>query len=97
MKTSAPRYSQAATPRSCSGCAKLNGSCLFTGNTVERTITTALRVETALEGSYRMRSFHSLRGAWVDDGLVTADRLRTGIAVELERKGFAVLELEQET
>ena len=70
---------------------------LFAGNTVERTITTALRVESALEGSYRMRSFHSLRGAWVDDGLVSADRLRSGVAVELERKGFAVLELEQET
>ena len=70
---------------------------VLVGNATERTVTTALRIDMELRGSYRMRSFNSLRGAWTDSGSLGADELQRGIALELERKGFWVVELEQET
>jgi hypothetical protein len=70
---------------------------LFAGNTDERTISTALRVEGAVSGSYRSRVYNSLVGRWtVEDDLVPAERLTRGIAMQLERKGFWVLDLTQE-
>jgi hypothetical protein len=70
---------------------------LFAGNTVPRTITTALRITEGAHGTYRMRTFNSMRGAWTDAGTVTAERLTVGIPIELERKGFVLIELQQET
>ncbi|MGI8915072.1 MAG: MGH1-like glycoside hydrolase domain-containing protein [Chloroflexota bacterium] len=70
---------------------------LFVGNTEDRAITTALRVDAKLAGSYRKRSFNSLIGRWQDDAvLVPAAQLQTGIVLELERQGFALLDLQQE-
>jgi len=70
---------------------------MFAGNTAERTIATALRVREGVSGSYTLRTFNSLRGAWTDEGRVTAETLTTGLPVQLERKGFWVAELRQET
>ncbi len=70
---------------------------LFAGNTAERTIATALRVGDGVSGSYALRTFNSLRGAWTDEGRVTAEALATGLPVQLERKGFWLAELRQET
>ncbi|HWE62089.1 MAG TPA: hypothetical protein VHB98_10285, partial [Chloroflexota bacterium] len=69
---------------------------LFVGNTDDRALTTALRVTVDLSGSYRMRVYDSLVGSWADHGLVVAERLRRGIVLQLERKGFWVFEALQE-
>jgi len=70
---------------------------LFAGNTAERTIATALRLGDGVSGSYELRTFNSLRGAWTDEGRVSADALANGLPVQLERKGFWLAELRQET
>jgi hypothetical protein len=70
---------------------------LFVGNTAERTITTALRVEEELSGSYRCHIYDSLASQWVTgENLVPAEALHRGLTVQLERKGFWVLDLRQE-
>ncbi len=69
---------------------------LFVGNTDDRTTTTALRVDIELAGSYRMRIFNSLLDYWGEYGLVPAEKLRTGIALQIERKGFWALDVTQE-
>ena len=70
---------------------------LFVGNTVERSIATALRVTEGIQGTYRMKSFNSMRGAWTDDGVVSAEQIAVGLPIGLERKGFLLVELQQET
>jgi hypothetical protein len=70
---------------------------LFVGNTAERTLTTALRVEEELSGAYRCRLYDSLANQWVTwEELVPAETLHRGLAVQLESKGFWVLDLRQE-
>ena len=67
------------------------------GNTAQRTLTTALRVKGELAGSYRCRAYDSLANKWVTwEELVPAATLRRGLAVQVERKGFWVLDLRQE-
>ena len=70
---------------------------VFLGNTVERTIATALRITDGVSGSYALRTYNSLRGAWIDEGRISADALARGVPVQLERKGFWLAELRQET
>ena len=69
---------------------------LFAGSTSEQTINTSLRVSVPLTGAYRARIYESLLGEWTDGGLLTAERLQTGHVLKIERKGFILLELEQE-
>lgn len=69
---------------------------LFVGNTTERTITTAVRIKDELSGAFAVRVFNSLRGAWIEEDAITAGDLQRGVPVQLERKGFCVLELRQE-
>lgn len=57
---------------------------------------TAISVDLPLSGSYALKSFNSFRGEWVDDKALSAAQLRCGIPVQLDRKGFCVLELRQE-
>ena len=70
---------------------------LFVGNTVSRTISTAVRVGNGVAGTYGMRVFNSMRGAWVEGEATDADALRRGLPLQLERKGFCLIELRQET
>jgi hypothetical protein len=70
---------------------------ILIGNASERTITTALRIEAEVRGTFRVRSFNSLRGAWVEGRRLSAEELRRGVPCQLERKGFWIVELEQET
>jgi hypothetical protein len=70
---------------------------LFVGNTDEGTISTAVHVDGDLSGSYRCHVYDSLVGRWkVDDVLLPGERLTRGIPIQLEGKGFWVLELKQE-
>jgi len=69
---------------------------IFVGNTTERTITTAVSVDLNLSGSYSVKAFNSLRGEWVNDDILDSAAIRRGVAIQLDRKGFCVLELRQE-
>ena len=43
-----------------------------------------------------MRRYDSLLGRWQDRGLVSADEIRRGHVLQIEHKGFSLLELTQE-
>lgn len=66
---------------------------LFVGNTDDRTVTTSLRLERRVAGTYRARSYDSLLGRWKDNGALQAERLGKGMVMQVERKGFRLLEL----
>jgi hypothetical protein len=69
---------------------------VFAGSTEVHTVTVALRLDVELAGSYRRRVFDSLVEHWVeDDHLVPAEKLREGITVQIERRGFYLLSLQQ--
>ncbi len=70
---------------------------LFAGNTTDRTITTSVRLLLELAGSYTMRSFSSMRGAWSEVRDVLPKTVAAGFTVELDSKGFSIHELRQET
>jgi len=71
---------------------------LFAGNSVDRTVTSYLAADVDLAGSYRLRTFNSLLGHWdVEEKRLTAEEVRTGIVIELERNGFCLFDLRQET
>lgn len=69
---------------------------LFAGNTSDQTISTSLRVQQPLQGSYRVRSYESLLGRWKEGGLVPAEELQKGRVIHIEHKGFALVDLQQE-
>jgi hypothetical protein len=70
---------------------------ILVGNTAERTVTTSVRVDLDLQGQYRMRCFDSLFGEWVStDKLFAPEELQRGIPVKIERRGFCLLDLQQE-
>jgi glycogen debranching enzyme len=62
------------------------------GNTEDRTVTTAIRLQNA-EGSYRMRCYDSLRRDWLEPRTVSAEELESGVTILLEPKGFQLIEL----
>lgn len=69
---------------------------LFLGSTSDDTVTTSARLTCELAGSYRLRQYDSQMGEWhEEDALVSAERLARGIPMQIERKGFRVLELQQ--
>ena len=72
---------------------------LFVGNTAAHTLTTSLYMDDeSLSGTYRCRLYNSLGGAWVEEpGLLSAEQLRQGIIVQIERKGFCLYDMKQET
>lgn len=72
-----------------------DGHAIMIGNTTERTVRTALRLDFKpglRKASYSARVFNSLRGEWVETQ-ISADQLSRGLPLELDRKGFCVLEL----
>lgn len=69
---------------------------VFMGNTSDHTVATAVTLDLPLSGSYSAKTFNSLRGAWVDGEVIAGKTLRRGISVEIDGKGFCVLELRQE-
>ncbi len=69
---------------------------LFAGNTSEQTVNTSLQIGVPLSGQYRTRLYESLLGQWVDRGLLSAENFQQGHVLQIERKGFCLLELTQE-
>jgi len=75
-----------------------NDLLVFVGNTEERTNTTAVWIDADLRGAYRDRHFDSLIGTWQEGAEpITAERLRHGLSVQVERRGFWILDLKQVT
>ncbi len=65
---------------------------IFVGNTADRTVTTSLRFTKERRSAFASRCYNSLRGEWVV-GEMTADDLRRGVAIEIDRRGFCIIEL----
>ena len=72
---------------------KGNQFTVLVGNTMIRTVTTALYLELPSEASYAVRTYSSLRPEWVESRTHGADDFQQGVPVQLDRKGFCVLEL----
>ena len=82
----------------CTFCLRRGESLLvFVGSTSDETETTAVRIHRPLTGSYRLRDFDSLRGEWNDRGLLPASEFRQGRVVQVEQRGFCLLELTPQT
>lgn len=70
---------------------------VFVGNTGERTITTTLRIRDAIaNGRFRLRSYSTLRREWVEERDFDGSRLKRGLAVQINRRGFCLMELLRE-
>jgi hypothetical protein len=66
---------------------------VMVGNTNEHSVVASLRIADAnLDGMHAMRVYNSLRNAWLDKEALSADRLRSGIPLEIARKGFCIIE-----
>lgn len=69
---------------------------IMIGNTLDRTISTALRVkESRLPASCSARVFNSLIGEWQEHDRVDSARLVAGFPIEVARHGFSVIELRE--
>jgi hypothetical protein len=67
------------------------------GSTADHAVTTAVCIHDSLSGSYRVRAYHSIVAEWMDEGLLPAARLASGLALHIGGKGFYLLDLRQET
>ena len=68
---------------------------IFLGNTMDRTITTAVYLDPMLTAPYAVRMYSSLNAEWVESRLDDIRDLKNGHAVQLDGKGFCVIELRQ--
>ncbi len=73
-----------------------NDLLLFVGSTADETVTTSVRVRAPLSGAYRVRRFDSLLSKWQDLGLLDGAQFEAGHVLQIERKGFSLVELTQE-
>jgi hypothetical protein len=69
---------------------------LLAGNKSGRTVHTSVQIRVPLAGAYRVRVYESLLGQWNDRGVVTAEAFQRGHVLQIEGKGFSLLELTQE-
>ena len=69
---------------------------VLAGNTSGQTVNTSIRLDVPLSGAYRVRLYESLLGQWTDRGVITAETLRRGHVLQIERMGFSLLEIQQE-
>ena len=65
-------------------------------NTADRSTMTSLTFKRIRSGKYSARDFNSLRGRWRDLPSIDAERLKRGLPVQLDAKGFCVLEMWRE-
>lgn len=69
---------------------------IFVGNTMDRTITTAVYLNLKRDASYAVASYNSSSAEWTESRMPDIGELRDGLAVQLDRKGFCVIELRPE-
>jgi hypothetical protein len=70
---------------------------LFAGNTSDRTIQSALRFKKNVHSRFSVRMYSSMRGEWIDAGSVTGAELEHGMAIQIDRRGFCVVELRKQS
>lgn len=70
---------------------------VFAGNTAGETVNTSIRINCPLSGSYRIRVYESLLGQWYDRGVLPAEHLHRGHVLQIERKGFSLMDFQQES
>lgn len=68
---------------------------LFVGNTADRTVSTSVKFTRDIGGRFATRTFSSMRGEWTEGGIDGA-ALRKGLAVQVDRRGFVVVELRRQ-
>jgi hypothetical protein len=68
---------------------------VLVGSTGSQAVSTALRIRLRLGGEYTLRLFDSLFGRWEEPRRIAASRLASGLTLQLERQGFALLDLRQ--
>ncbi len=70
---------------------------ILIGNTLDRTVTTALSFEhPQLDRLRKLRVYNSLRAEWVDLPDYRPEHLRVGYPIQVDRHGFCLLELSME-
>lgn len=70
---------------------------VLVGNTLDRTVTTALSFDhPQLDRMRRLRVYNSLRSEWVDVPEYCPEHLRVGYPIQIDRHGFCLLELTTE-
>lgn len=70
-----------------------NDTVLFAGNTADRTVQSSIRFKHNVHGTFAVRIYSSMRGEWVDSAPVTGAQLEHGMALQIDRRGFCVIEL----
>ena len=65
---------------------------VFIGNTADRTVTTSLQFKQNIGGTMAARFYSSIRGEWVERE-TSGDELYRGIPIQIDRKGFTVIDL----
>lgn len=68
---------------------------VLVGSTADQAIFTSLRLRMNLAGEYTLKMFDSLFGRWDAGRRITAAELVRGVTLQIERKGFALLDLRQ--
>lgn len=70
---------------------------ILAGSTDDQTLSTSVRLDCPLAGEYQLRIYESLLGQWIQtDELLPSEQIQRGITLQIERKGFCVVELMQE-
>lgn len=69
---------------------------ILAGNTLDRTLTAAIRLDFPGIERYAMRSYSSLRERWIDCPPETAHRLKSAYPIEIDSRGFTLLILTME-
>lgn len=68
---------------------------LFVGNTSDRTVSTSIKFKRDIGGRFTTKSFSSMRGEWIEDQ-IDGKVLNRGLAVQIDRRGFIVVELRRQ-
>ncbi len=69
---------------------------LFVGNTADRTVSTSIKFTKDLEATFDVRTYTSMRGEWLEETR-TSKEIYKGFAVQIDRRGFSVVELRRRT
>lgn len=72
---------------------RADGYAIFAGNTSGRTVAAPLRFKRRLPGRYRVRTYATGRGEWVEQGETDGRAFARGMALQLDRRGFTLVEL----
>jgi glycogen debranching enzyme len=79
------------------GLSRAGSMAILVGNTIDRTVTTALSLaHPQLETLRKLRVYNSLRSEWIDVADYRPDHLRAGYPIQIDRQGFCLLELARE-